>query len=168
MRKKWFGLLLAMLLLFGLSACGSNTSSADSEKATDFTEKTMDGRTVSLSDYEGSVVVINFWGTWCPYCVMEMEDIYAATQKYPDLVFLMVNTSQSLGHESTETITAYFDLAGFTFDNVILNESVAQSYGIRSFPTTYVVDANGNVSDRVTGTVDGTKLGTMIENAMEQ
>lgn len=164
MKKKITVFALALVLLFGISACGKSGN----EKATDFTASTLDGRTVSLSDYTGRVVVINFWGTWCPYCVMEMEDIYAATQTYPDVVFLMVNTSQSLGHESADTINAYFDLAGFTFDNIILNESVAQSYGVRSFPTTYVIDAQGNVYDRVTGTVDGTTLGTMIEKAGQQ
>ena len=165
MRKKITVFILASLLVFSISACGNSSSS---ERATDFTETTLDGRTVSLSDYKGSVVVVNFWGTWCPYCVMEMEDIYAATQKYPDVVFLMVNTSQSLGHESTEAIQSYFDLAGFSFDNILLNQKTAQSYGIRSFPTTYVIDADGNVYEKVTGTVEGTKLGTMIEKAAKQ
>lgn len=165
MKKKIIIVLLAALLLAGVSACSDKN---DKTKATDFTATTLDGRTVSLSDYEGSIVVVNFWGTWCPYCVMEMEDIYAVSQEYPDVVFLMVNTSQTLGHESQETIDAYFDLAGFSFENILLNETVAQKYGVRSFPTTYVIDARGYLYDQVTGTVDETSLATMIEKAAQQ
>ncbi len=173
MKKYITILMISAILLLSIAGCASNagTDNADPNesltKAPDFTESTLDGRTISLSDYEGKTVVINFWGIWCPYCVQEMPAFYTATQEYTDVVFLMINTSQNLGHEDPEDIYEFLDENKMSFDTIVLNDSTATLYGIRSFPSTLVINKDGYVTDYVKGAISYNLLTQMIDNAQE-
>lgn len=161
------------IVVLSVVGCASNsgTDSADPNesltKAPDFTENTLDGRTISLSDYVGQTVVINFWGIWCPYCVQEMPAFHTAAQEYTDVVFLMINTSQNLGHEAPEDIYEFLDENKLSFDTIVLNDTVAANYGIRSFPSTLVINKDGYVTDYVKGAISYNLLTQMIDNAQE-
>ena len=165
--------MISAIILLSIAGCASNND-ADSvdpneslTKAPDFTESTLDGRTISLSDYEGKTVVINFWGIWCPYCVQEMPAFHTAAQEYTDVVFLMINTSQNLGHEDPEDIHEFLDENKLSFDTIVLNDSTATVYGIRSFPSTLVINKDGYVTDYVKGAISYNLLTQMIDNAQE-
>lgn len=109
-------------------------------KAPNFTLKTMDGKEASLEDYRGKIVFINFWATWCPYCVKEMPDLQRIYEENKDdLVILAVDVQESKG-----TVENYMKDKDYTFP-ILLDEKgeIASTYFISSYPTTYFVDKEG-------------------------
>ena len=133
------------------------TESGESESAPapDFTVYTADGTEARLSDYLGTPVVLNFWATWCGYCKMEMPDFNEVYQELDGSVqFLMVNVTTS-SQETLEKASAYVEEEGFTFPVFYDTTGEAtQTYGAYSLPTTYFIDAEGNLAAYAAGAID--------------
>ncbi len=95
----------------------SQTTQENNEQAAlapDFTVYDVNGNEVSLSDYKGKPVVLNFWATWCYYCKEEMPDFNKAYKEYPDVQFLMVNATDGV-QETKEKAMQYVKDEGFDF-----------------------------------------------------
>jgi len=124
--------------------------------ATDFTLPTLNGGAASLSDYEGQVVVINFWATWCPPCKAEMPGINAFYEAHKDegLVVLAIN-----GQESEAVVQEYIDGGGFTFP-VLLDEvgEASRLFNARSFPTTFILSKSGRIEHVQVGLISEEEL----------
>ena len=113
------------------------------EKAIDFTLTDLDGKTVSLSDYRGKNVYLNFFATWCPPCRAEMPDIEKMYQKYKDKDFVVL--AVDLGEDS-DTVKSFIKENGYSF-RVLLDsdQSVGQQYATTAIPVSVFIDKNGNV-----------------------
>lgn len=124
--------------------------------AIDFTLKDQYGNTHTLSDYKGKTVFLNFWATWCSPCRAEMPDIQKLYEEFQqeeeDIVILGV-AAPSLGREkSEEGIKGFLEENGYTYPVVMDTEAEAfQAYGINSFPTTFMIDKDGNVFGYIPG-----------------
>lgn len=107
----------------------------------DFTLENLAGEEISLSDYQGKKVFINFWATWCGNCKVEMPHIQQLSEEYKDeVVVLAVNVG-----ESKELVQEYIEDNDFTFEVVLDGDSiVSQKYGVTGFPTSVLMDENGN------------------------
>ncbi|GLC29131.1 TlpA disulfide reductase family protein [Clostridium omnivorum] len=120
-----------------------NQETITKEKAIDFKLKDLNGKNVSLSDFKGKKVLLNFWATWCPPCRAEMPDIEKLYQenKDSDLVILGIN----LG-EDTQTVKSFIDKNKYNF-NILLDsdQAVAIKYNIVSIPTSFFIDKEGNI-----------------------
>ncbi|SDA79603.1 cytochrome c-type biogenesis protein [Lachnospiraceae bacterium G11] len=125
--------------------------------APDFTLVDQYGETHSLSDYKGQIIFLNFWATWCPPCREELpyiEELYREYQEAGDdsVAFVGV-TFPGLGSEKdVEGVKAFLTENGYTFP-VLMNESadLAESYYITAFPTTFIIEADGNVLGYIPG-----------------
>ena len=118
-----------------------------------FTLNTLNGRKVSLKDFKGKVVFLNFWATWCPPCVAEMPAMDVLHKKFKDkgLFVIAVNSE-----ESVNKVSKFIKKRNYTF-LVLLDEdgSVANdSYRAIGFPTTYLIDKLGNVVGKAEGARD--------------
>ncbi len=112
-------------------------------KAPDFTLENIEGIKKSLSDYRGKVVVLNFWAHWCGPCVQEMPSINSLYNKTRDMDVEVVTVN--LG-ESLDIVKSYIDENSFGFDVLLdSNKMVSQIFGIRSIPSTYIIDRDGNI-----------------------
>lgn len=120
-----------------------------------------DGVTLTLEEYRGTPVVLNFWASWCPFCVAEMPDFERVSQDFgDDVVFIGVN----LRDDSAQAVS----LAGETGVTYRLaadpNGIVYGAFGGTSMPTTVFIDADGIVRDVVAGQMSADALTSNIQN----
>ncbi len=113
--------------------------------AYDFTLQDLDGNSHTLSDFRGQPVIINFWATWCPPCRIEMPELQAAYERYQGdgLVILAVDND-----ESPDAVRAFFyDEMDLTFTPLLDDGAdVADRYSVFNFPSTYFVNAAGEIT----------------------
>ena len=122
--------------------------------APDFTVLDTDGNEVQLSDYRGKPVVLNFWATWCYYCKVEMPDFNKAYEKYPDVQFLMVNATDGV-QETMASAKEYIAQEGFGFDVFFDTQlNAVNAYYVTGFPSTFFIDANGDLVTYSSGMLD--------------
>lgn len=114
--------------------------------APDFTVTDSEGNSVSLSDFVGKPVIVNFWASWCSPCKSEMPDFDAAFQQYGDDVqFMMVNMTDG-NRETVDVAKAFISESGYSFPVFFDTEySAALAYQVTSIPATYFVNAEGNL-----------------------
>lgn len=139
--------------------------------APDFTLTDQYGETHTLSDYQGKTVFLNFWATWCGPCRGEMPDIQALYEAHggnaDDLVVLGV-AQPNVGQEGTsEEITSFLEEKGYTYPVVMDEDGEAfAQYGISAFPTTFMIDASGNVFGYVRGAVSGEVMEDIVRQTI--
>ena len=139
--------------------------------APDFTLTDQYGETHTLSDYQGQTVFLNFWATWCGPCKMEMPDIQALYEEWDenagDLVVLGV-AGPGIGREgSAEDITAFLEANGYAYP-VVMDDTgmLFYQYGISAYPTTFMIDPEGNVFGYVQGAVSREIMDDIVEQTM--
>jgi cytochrome c biogenesis protein CcmG/thiol:disulfide interchange protein DsbE len=124
----------------------------DGDKAPDFSLKSVDGKTIKLSDYKGKVVIVDFWATWCGPCRRGIPDLVSLQKEFKDdLVIIGI----SLDAEKTiKDVPGFVKSYSINYPIVYGDEKVIMAYGgIQSIPTAFVVDKKGNVVDRHIGLV---------------
>lgn len=128
--------------------------------ATNFTVYDSNGNAVSLSDYFGKPIVVNFWASWCGPCKSEMPGFDRMYQQYKGSVsFLMVDMVDGY-RETKETGQSYIANNGYSFPVFYdTKQSASYAYSVTSYPTTLFIDANGNIAK--------IKKGAMSESTLE-
>src|SRR5690625_3326828 len=126
-------------------------------EAPDFELKNLKGETVKLSDYRGKTVMLNFWASWCPPCRVEMPHMETYYQDYKDednVEILAVNMT-TLERGSQDKVPEFVSKHNLTFP-VLLDEKgvVKDLYKVMVYPTTYIINPEGIITDRVTIPLD--------------
>lgn len=153
----------------------SENGAQDEEKiaAVDFTLKDQYGKEHTLSEYKGKTVFLNFWATWCPPCKAEMPDIQKIYESYDKegedaLVVLGVASPNIGGEGSEEEVKAFLEENGYTYPVVMdTTGEIFSSYGISSYPTTFMIDRDGNVFGYVSGMLSQDVMESIIKQTME-
>ena len=146
-----------------------NTAAASSQttkkSAPDFTVQDANGNNVSLSDFKGKPVVLNFWASWCPPCKAEMPDYEKMYQQYSSqgVVFMMVNMTDG-SRETTATAKQFLKDSNYTFSAYFdVKSNAANTYGISSIPDSIFIDKSGNVVNAYEGMIDAATMKKSIE-----
>jgi thiol-disulfide isomerase/thioredoxin len=120
-----------------------------------------DGRAVSSDSLKGRVLLVNFWATWCPYCRKEKPVIDEFWQDYRARGFEVVSISVD---DPPDRIAAWMRDKGYAFMAAPSNASVRTAFGeIGSVPTSFIVDADGNIRHRIGGQVHYPRLKKLVE-----
>lgn len=120
---------------------------ATGKPAPDFTLKNLSGDDVSLSDYKGKIVLLNFWATWCSYCDKEMPDLQKLSKENDDLVILAVDVM-----EDKALVEEYIKKGGYDFEVVLdADGEIAKTYVVGGYPTSYFIDEEGLLIGAVPG-----------------
>ncbi|MCX6140037.1 MAG: TlpA disulfide reductase family protein [Candidatus Kapabacteria bacterium] len=121
-------------------------------KAVDFTWKD-GGKTVAFSEFtKGKVVLLNLWATWCGPCKRELPDIVALSGEMAAQGVVVVGVSLDQKEDKFQMVKTFCEKMGIPYLNVIDNLMIADGYGgVQSIPTTFIIDRQGNVVQRITG-----------------
>ena len=155
-------------------AVPTETPTADPNKVfpPDFLLTDQYGNSHQLSDYQGQVVFLNFWATWCPPCRGEMPEIQQLYEEFGfnegDLVVLGVAAPGYGSEGSLEDVTAFLADNGYTFP-VVMDSRGAWTYlyGIRAYPTTFMISADGSVFGYVEGALTGEIMRSIVQQTIE-
>lgn len=152
-------------------------SDAKTVPAPDFTLTDQSGKTHTLSEYKGKTVFLNFWATWCGPCRQEMPHIQKIYEEYnkneDDLVVLGVANPRTDSHPknsdvSEEEIKQFLEDNGYDYPVAMdTTGDVFSTYGISSFPTTFMIDKDGNVFGYVSGSLTEEMIRNIIKQTME-
>jgi len=119
--------------------------------APDFRLDDIDGASHALSDYRGKVVMLNFWATWCPPCRREMPSMQRLYDKLHAQGLEVVAVNQWEDPDLVFEFTGRLSLAP-TFPILFDRESrIAEQYGVKGLPTTYLIDKEGNIRYQAIG-----------------
>jgi thiol-disulfide isomerase/thioredoxin len=144
-------------LICGARANGQDREPAiqlvrDPEAAPDFKLQTLDGKPLTLSNFSGKVVLLNFWATWCGPCRMEIPDLIELQKEYKDslqIVSLLVDV------DDVEDARKFVEGAGFNYPVAVATPEVRMQFGgITALPTLFVLDTQGRIVQKHVGLSD--------------
>jgi cytochrome c biogenesis protein CcmG, thiol:disulfide interchange protein DsbE len=149
-----FSAVFAALLLLGLSGCYTGTRPPRiGSQAPDFTVQ--DSQTkVTLSQYRGQVVVLNFWATWCPPCVEEVPSLVEMQRRMKSKGVTVIAVSVDADENAYKSFIKDHNVNLLTVRDP--DQKSSQLYGTFKFPETYVIDRKGIMRRKFIGAVDWT------------
>jgi len=153
-KKRWlrWTLELAAVVLFFLLLSAWNSRGAPQGQAPEISGQLLDGTPVSLEAMRGEPVLVQFWATWCPVCGLEQSSIDAIAADYQVL-------SIAMDEATPGQILAYMQDKGV--DYPVIHDpdyDIARRYGIRGVPSSFILDADGNIRFVETGYTTGAGL----------
>jgi cytochrome c biogenesis protein CcmG/thiol:disulfide interchange protein DsbE len=135
----------------GTSTAGEIPAPRKGFLAPDFSLKTPEGPTLTLSEFRGQAVLVNLWATWCPPCRAEMPAIQKLYEEYKDqgLVVLAVNMTYQ---DNAAAVVPFTHEHSLTFPILIEDSGeMARKYDLRSLPSSFFINRNGIVQEVVVG-----------------
>lgn len=159
--KKYI-LVLFLFLSLIISGCGDakannedknkNTEGkvglAKSNIAPDFSLNDMEGNSHTLSKYRGQVVLIDFWATWCPPCVVEIPHFVKLYNKYNEKGFLILGASLDTDMKKLKSFVSDQQI---TYPILINAGNVSATYAVQAIPTAYIIDKEGRIEKKFVG-----------------
>lgn len=134
--------LACFMLIFMLGACGQSNAIEIGKDAPDFTLTDTAGQKISLSDFKGKAVILNFFASWCPPCRAEIPDFIELQKAYGDKGFTFVGVSLTGAQDSK----GFVDKMGINYPVLVDDSKASAAYGpVRSIPTTYVIGKDAKV-----------------------
>jgi len=133
---------------FALAACSSRTSVGLGGDTPTFSASDAEGNTVTSADYQGRILVMDFWATWCAPCKASSPQVQALHEQFaddPDVEILAIHVDDS------GDPVRYFEAHGYTYRLIPRGQSVRRAYSVNSFPTFLVIGPDGRVVHRRTG-----------------
>lgn len=163
---------ISLMLVFGIQKTrhtqlhtGGGAGKLQGQPAPDFTLASLDGKTLKLSDFHGKAVLLNFWATWCEPCKIEMPWFVELQKKYEAQGFTVLGVA--MDDASSSEIADFAKKMGVNYPIVIGKEAVGDQYGgIPYLPSTFYIDRDGKVVERVFGLVSRSEIESNIQKAM--
>ena len=149
-------------------------SNAAAKPAPDVTLKDLDGKDLSLAQYKGKVVLVNFWATWCEPCQVEIPWLIEMQQKYAARGFTVLGIA--MDEEGASVVTPWvkkerFDVNGsksqMNYPIVIGDDAAADKFGgLLGYPTSVLINRDGKVVKRITGIISYDEISKSIESQL--
>ncbi len=169
------GLAAAAVLALVLAGCSKTPSAPadaamksdqDRKPAPSFSLKDADGKPVTLADYKGKVVLVNFWATWCGPCEVEIPWFIEFQQKYKNQDFAVLGIS--MDDDGWKSVKPYVAAHKINYQIVIGDEKTSTLYGsVDSLPTSFIVDRSGRIAAQHVGLVDKSDYQNEIQKLLD-
>lgn len=130
----------------------SAAKAVEGSAAPDFTVKDLEGKDLTLSSLKGSVVLVNFWATWCPPCKEEIPSMVKLNKAMAGKAFRMLALSVDEGGK--EAVNTFFKGSKELPVYLDTDAKISQLYGTTGVPETYIVDKQGIIQKKIVGGID--------------
>ncbi|GAB4575010.1 MAG: hypothetical protein Kow0077_24410 [Anaerolineae bacterium] len=154
--------IVGVLLVLNQSSGGQALASSETrdDAAPLFTLPGLDGEQLSLGDYRGQYVLVNFWATWCPPCRAELPDLVSYYKQHADSGFMLIGVNEQ---EPPAVVNAFLRQNNLDFPVVLDgNGSVMQAYGVTGMPSSFLVNPEGQIVRMWTGMINRITLESAI------
>lgn len=151
---------LLMVVLVGVQWMRKPTVEVgDNGEAPEFTLVDTEGAPVSLADFRGKHVIVNFWGTWCGPCKAELPVLNRFVRKNPDVVLLGL----ALDSGDVSELAAAREELGIRFRVLLGTGQIKRRYGVSVLPTTFHVDPEGILQESHVGVISPPRLASWVK-----
>jgi peroxiredoxin len=160
---------ISLMLVFGIQKTRhsrtSGSGNLQGKEAPDFSLASLDGKTLRLSDYRGKAVLLNFWATWCEPCKIEMPWFVQLQKQYGPQGLQVLGVA--MDDTDPQDITEFAQKMGVNYPILVGKEAVGDQYGgIPYLPSTFYIDRDGKVIDRVYGLVSRSEIEDNIKKTL--
>ena len=139
---------------------------AHNTAAPDFTLESLDGQNMSLSDFRGKAVLLNFWATWCGPCKIEMPWFVDLQREYGPQGFQIVGVA--MDDSSKEDIAKFAKEMGVNYPVLLGKEAVGEEYGgVPALPESFFIGRDGKIVDKIIGLRGRSEIEDSIKKALE-
>jgi len=154
---------LLMSLLILMPACQGKT---EESVAPNFTLLNLAGNTVSLTDFKGKVVLLNFFATYCPPCRMEIPDFVKLQRELGPKGFVVIGIS--VDNDGEKILPSFVEKLGINYPVLLATTKVLKDYGnIYALPVTFILDRNHKIVKKFTGMVSEEEIRPIIVKLLE-
>jgi cytochrome c biogenesis protein CcmG/thiol:disulfide interchange protein DsbE len=144
--------LLSLVLVTCAQAEKSDFAQNDTAQAPDFSLQDLKGKRISLSDYRGKVLFLNFWATWCPPCRAEIPDFVEVYKEYKNKGMEIIGLS--VDEMSEEDLMAFVEKYEIDYPVAFATEKIVGDYEPGQYiPTTIIIDKQGKIRHRYVGLI---------------
>jgi thiol-disulfide isomerase/thioredoxin len=170
MQRRFFLISLVAVLAVVGAGCKHKASAAGGP--TQVVMKSLDGKDVTVAQYQGNVVLVNFWATWCEPCKIEIPELIQLQEKYSPKGFTILGVAMDDDGKSVVAPfvrTKRYDIGGgkevpMNYPILLGNDDVANKFGgLLGYPTTVLFDKNGKEIHRTTGAIAYDEYAKLIE-----
>ncbi len=160
---------ISLMLVFGIQKTRHSrppgAGQLQGQPAPDFSLASLDGKTLTLSDYRGKAVLLNFWATWCEPCKIEMPWFVELQRQYGPQGLQVLGVA--MDDTDPKDIADFAKKMGVNYPIVVGKEAVGDQYGgIPYLPSTFYITRDGKVMDRVYGLVSRSEIEGDIKRAL--
>lgn len=163
-----FGLVAVGVVSMDASAPATNEQETERREAPNFTLNTLEGDTFQLQDHRGEVVVLNFWGTWCPPCRREIPHFVTMQEELGDrgLQFVGVALERDAGPDD---VRAFAEKMNINYPVGMGDGTIVKKYGgVRGLPMTFIIGPEGEIRGHVPGMTTESMLRPKLEALLEE
>lgn len=164
---------LVLLLTLGIAVADDQPKgravvqpAKERKPAPEFALEDSSGKTISLKDYRGKVVLLDFWATWCHGCQEEIPWFSEFERKYAEKGLAVVGVS--LDEDGWKAVKPFIKSERIPYRIILGNEATAKKYGIEGMPDTFLIDRQGRIAAAYAGVVDKDNVETNIRTILSQ
>jgi peroxiredoxin len=149
-KKLFLASLLLILIIF--SACVKKTDIENPGSPYDFSLPDLKGKIHTLKEFQGKIILLNFWATWCPSCKEDITSLIAIYNQYKDSGLEIVGIS--LDKKELGVVDSFVQEMKIPYTILLGDEVVVKNYGgFKGIPTTFLLDRNGRIVKKYSGQI---------------